>query len=263
MNYNPVSIDAFLRDNYSHRVAGKIMIIYSLLKCEITSLLHDDNWYSYLFNDISSGCNKPEDILENKLTILTFNYDVSLDYYLYNSLINTESLQKNNTAYDYINALKNNYIKHLYGQVYDNENILKNYGTLHMRFENIQTNMRRFVTAVQNKNNIKLINDERNSISSSCDIQKIIQQSNEIIIIGFSFDRDNLDILGFPYELSKYRKFLSGKELKYMDYKGQMNSLYNQFNEIQKQHKNILIIRSPADLIINAYQNDFKIYLYK
>lgn len=86
VNFTPISIDTFLRDNESHNLAGIIMIIYSLMKCETKPLKSSDpkgNWFSQLFNDILSDCESPEIILDNKLSIFTLNYDMSIDFYLY------------------------------------------------------------------------------------------------------------------------------------------------------------------------------------
>lgn len=52
VDFDPVSIDAFLRDHPAYSKAGKIMIVYSLLKHENKSAFtfnHEekDNWYSF------------------------------------------------------------------------------------------------------------------------------------------------------------------------------------------------------------------------
>lgn len=91
--FNPISIDTFLRDNPSHALAGKIMIVYSLLKSEDRKKFEmaqskeereeQDNWYRYLLNDMSScSADDPEFLLQNKVSFITFNYDLSLDFYL-------------------------------------------------------------------------------------------------------------------------------------------------------------------------------------
>lgn len=124
MDYDPVSIDAFLRDNNSLEKAGKIMIIYSLLKKEDRSFFgmreKSDNWYSLLFNDILSGCVKPDDISKNKLNIITFNYDLSLECALHQKIKNTEFLKENDVCNNYITELESK-IKHVYGGLYSKD----------------------------------------------------------------------------------------------------------------------------------------------
>ncbi len=58
------------------------------------------------------------------------------------------------------------------------------------------------------------------------------------------------------------------KKLKYMDFKGRMNSLGEQFKGIkqcyfQRTGVELEIACSTAESIIDAYQNDFKIYLWR
>jgi Fic family protein len=109
--FNPISIDTFLCHNKSHQEAGQTMIIYSLLKCENEKVfsywwqteredrsgnkIESDNWYCNLINDLLLDCSdKPEKLLDNKLHIVTFNYDMSIDYYLYDQLKNIGSIKK-------------------------------------------------------------------------------------------------------------------------------------------------------------------------
>lgn len=95
--FDPLTIDSFLRDHHQFREIGRLMIAYVLLKCEKKiSFSKDyrnpefdisDNWYSHLIHDIKSDCQSPDDILNNKVNFITFNYDISLEYYLFSRLI--------------------------------------------------------------------------------------------------------------------------------------------------------------------------------
>ncbi len=275
IDFDPVSIDSFLRDHPSYTVAGKIMIIYSLLKCEDKNrFTHEDrgesadNWYSFFINDILSGCNNPNDITNNKLNIITFNYDLSLDYCLYKKLSNIELFKKNTAVQNFISDLIKTKINHVYGQLYD-DNLL-DYGEFYITNETKNPhdiNMKRFLKAIQCMDLIKSIHQERIKTTK---YQLLIKEAKEIIIIGFGFDRDNLTMLGFPEKIVEYYKFLKGKKLKYLDFKGQMNSLHDQFSAVVNFSKHrrgakdeFIITRSIATSIISAYQNDFKIYLYQ
>lgn len=264
-DFDPVSIDAFLRDHPAHTKAGKIMIVYSLLKHEnITKFKKDqkqnDNWYSFLLNDLLSGCDNPDDITKNKLSIITFNYDLSLDYYIEKKLSEIGFLKDSKTAKQYISTLVSENIYHVYGKLYD-EKPTEVYGNYYgdpttRNYE--KDNSKRFMKAVRSYRSIKSIYQERKKEEK---YSTVINNSTEIKIIGFGFDRDNLDMLSFPFNEAQYGDFLRGKTLKYMDYKGQMNSLSYQFDRIKQKFK-LSITRSTTDNITNAYQNDFKIYLY-
>lgn len=310
---DPVSIDAFLRDNPSYAQAGKMMILYSLLKREDPSKFNinqsDDNWYSLLLNDLVSECaDSPNKLSENKIKFITFNYDVSLDYFLHSRLKKIENFVKSDDksespADSFLNALD---IEHVYGYLYSLVNT-DQYGKYidiseDNKFPNIQIswvgsatqqssspsltslkliqNFKRFIFSFDQYNNIKTMYDERNNPTERDQMivkhKEALQWAEEIIFIGFGFDRDNLNMLGIPDTLSEYTQMLPGKTIRYLNYKGMMTSLSFEFKNIQEERnallnitsrkdksKTINIIQSTADTICSAYQNDFKKFLFK
>lgn len=92
----PINIDSFLKDNLRYQKIGKQMVAYQILKHEKLkpydrSLFPINNWHTFLIDAIRSKCHTPQDIFNNKkLTIITFNYDVSLEYDLYHMLTNRD-----------------------------------------------------------------------------------------------------------------------------------------------------------------------------
>ncbi len=83
------SIDAFLETDREHSSLGKYLIAQELKKHEdIDNLFppHNSGWYQYLFNSLLVD-GKPN-FSSNKLNIITFNYDRSLEAYLYTALQN-------------------------------------------------------------------------------------------------------------------------------------------------------------------------------
>ncbi len=295
--FDPISIDAFLRDNPSYAKAGKTMIIYSLLKrenknkFEINKSLRtdekDDNWYSLLLNDIVSECaDKPNALLDNNIRFITFNYDLSLDHYLQSRLKNIELFSQvapkspTTLADEFLNNLL---IRHVYGHLYDldssaygqyadinpGENSLRHVGP---PTKNSIQSFKRFIFSLCNYKNIKTMYDER---QNSANLKQEIKDhksdliwAKDIIFIGFGFDRDNLNILGIPDELRSTQRILDNKTIKYLNYKGEMNSLFQEFKTLGnnigsfKPVSTIQIVQSNADSISRAYQNDFKKYLF-
>ena len=236
---DPVSIDAFLRDNPSYSQAGKMMILYSLLKREDPLKFNinqsDDNWYSLLLNDLVSECaDSPNKLSKNEVKFITFNYDVSLDYFLHSRLKKIENFvtsddTSESPAESFLNALD---IEHVYGQLYLHVNsdqygkyidLSEDNKLLNIKISWIESttqqsppftslkliqNFKRFIFSFEQYNNIKTMYDERNNPTERA--QRIakhkdaIQWSEEIIFIGFGFDRDNLNLLGMPDTLSEY-----------------------------------------------------------
>lgn len=296
-DFDPISIDAFLRDNPTYADAGKIMILYSLLKREDPDKFHmnqcSDNWYSLLLNDLISECaDNPEKLSGNKVKFITFNYDVSLDFYLQSRIKKIEifiktSEQLSSPADKFLEELD---IKHVYGQLYSSVDI-NQYGAYFDFSDEIGEsassddsipslglikNFKRFVYSFAHFDNIKTMYDERNDPTEKEEMvslyRSLIQWANEIIFVGFGFDRDNLNMLSIPDRLHDYEQLFSGKTIRYLNYKGNMKSLVQEFEKIQEHcnelafkqcKKKINIIQSNADSICSAYQNDFKKFLFR
>ncbi|SEG40875.1 hypothetical protein SAMN02746093_02841 [Legionella quinlivanii DSM 21216] len=310
---DPVSIDAFLRDNPSYARVGKMMILYSLLKREDPLKFNmnqsNDNWYSLLLNDLVSECaDNPYKLTENKIKFITFNYDVSLDYFLRSRIKKIENFIKNDEksqspADSFLSELN---IEHIYGQLYplvkfeqygkyidiSEDNKLAKIQFSDSRSPSRQSfsspstspkliqNFKRFIFSFEQHSNIKTMYDERNN-STERDLVIVknndeLRWAEEIIFIGFGFDSDNLNMLGFPNTLSDYIQMLRGKTIRYLNYKGMMKSLAFEFENIQMERhallspnsrkdksKIISIIQSMAETISSAYQNDFKKFLFK
>ena len=106
------SIDTFLEPRKKdERYLGKLAIANALIPCENDELLfYSTSWYSILFNQINSSF---ENFDKNKISFITFNYDRSLEYFLFTTLKNR--YQK--TEAECAAKLKNIPIVHLYGKL--------------------------------------------------------------------------------------------------------------------------------------------------
>ncbi len=265
--FNPISIDTFLRDNPSHAVAGKIMINYSLLKKEQLrkfEIENQDDWYRYLLNDMSSQSgDNPESLLQNKVSFITFNYDLSLDYYLYNRLLKIEQFHAKTggkqIGEQFWATLSSARIKHVYGQLYSHE-LLDKYGQFGSNNSTINR-FKRFLFALENRDQIKLMQEDRKILTSQ--FESFVKKAEEIIVIGFAFDRSNLDVLGFPQSAKEYRNF-KNKTIKILNFKGEITHLKEESDNINSINRlaNVDFKISTAEKIIHAYLNDFKTHLY-
>tara|TARA_R110000868_G_scaffold395125_1_gene666672 strand:+ start:274 stop:1446 length:1173 start_codon:yes stop_codon:yes gene_type:complete len=268
----PISIDNFLRVNPSFRAAGKLMITYCLLKCEDPNkfeINNNDNWYPYLLNDILHTCaDRPENISKNNLEIVSFNYDVSLDRYLFDKLSNTEILTNYDPAKSYLEQFN---IQHIYGSLYDAKQ-QQSYGKYFSDEDSSKNNpeekvikkLKRFNASFNLQDNISVMYEERLGNNK---FKESLMRNEEIIIIGFGFDRTNLDILGFPKKLLEYNDIFPRKTIKYLNYKGKMTALDFEFEEIKQKcegrsiggiPQKVKIVKSHAESIKDAYSYDFK-----
>ena len=82
------SVDAFLEHRPDLVDIGKIEIALDLMTHEKYTLLFEaeNNWYDYLFQQMDCEFT---DFPKNKITFITFNYDRTLEFYLFNALINS------------------------------------------------------------------------------------------------------------------------------------------------------------------------------
>ena len=83
------SVDAFLEGRADLIAVGKAAIACSLISKEIPENVVEcpaskNNWYAYLWSRLRTL--NPADLPRNRLSIITFNYDRSLEYFLYNAI---------------------------------------------------------------------------------------------------------------------------------------------------------------------------------
>ena len=198
------SIDRFLKDNPSLLYPGKLAIILSILEKERNSRflfeikdeeLKKQDWYSDLFNELISdfkGANSFQ--INNKINFITFNYDRSLEYFLYTNLINHYNDDDENTL---IQQLRQIQIIHVYGKT----------GNLPWQVEEKKDSLPykpKYTDYHPDKflKNIYIIDDERDNPNIEV-AKKLIRDSERVFFLGFGFAQENLDILDIPNILIK------------------------------------------------------------
>lgn len=110
------SVDAFLELRRDFEGIGKEAIAQALIPCEIWNYLFhgtaQENWYKYLFGQLRTP--RVEQIADNKIIFLTYNYDRSLEHFLFTSIAN---LYKVPFAEGVAQVLAEMPIIHLHGQL--------------------------------------------------------------------------------------------------------------------------------------------------
>lgn len=200
------SIDFFLARNpdFLEDGLGKIAIVTSIIEAETMSRFNSyekrmEDWYSTLFNEmIDLGIPNPsgfEIFGENKVTFITFNYDRSLEQYLYLSLRN--SFRSANEA-SIINSLLRIPIYHVYGVLgelpWQNRNGYE-YGLSlkDLYWGNIQK-LAENVDMVFEKNQLDF------------DIMgQALENAKRIFFLGFGYSRPNLEVLRISQYLNPFQ----------------------------------------------------------
>jgi hypothetical protein len=201
----PLNIDSFLRYNKQYAPLAKTLIADILLKnARPTQPNKEEDWYRYLFHALTYGCkvdqkdtsgNPDIEFSIKNLTIITFNYDTSLEQYLHKAFKNVQAFK--DRADDLI-ALLGKQIHHVYGKLQDKE------------FYDL---------GLCQKNDINKINKERPQyVEKSAEqidtiggekpqkplLKEILptdpNQHSRVIILGYGFDEENNQNIGLTFE---------------------------------------------------------------
>lgn len=185
------SIDLFLARNRQFSEIGKKAIVLSILEVERNSRFREDmsdrsqDWYSYLFRKMTEDLIDPESYDNfdgNQVTFITFNYDRSLEHFLYESLSNAFSSAPTKNI---INQLRRIQIFHVYGVV---DKLLWQGGSTAYRSDY-------GMSAIEEmKNNIRLIH-ERTRLDIRA-MEVAMHNASRFYFLGFGYAEENLNILG-------------------------------------------------------------------
>jgi hypothetical protein len=200
------SIDWFLKKYPRYSLIGKFLILHHILQAENDSKFLEEmkpenkkqDWYWYLYNEMSKypkGEINPVLFLENKIKFITFNYDRSLENFLFKCYSNGHDFTSFGTTA--LELFKTICIKHVYGKVAkfdwerEGEELCIGYKGYRQNYHTLNTL----------KDNIHLI-DERSS-KKNMELGKLIMNAERIFFLGFSYADENLEMLEIPKVLNK------------------------------------------------------------
>jgi len=180
------SVDSFLEHREEFIEIGKTAIAMALISFENEWELfkHDGNsWYEYLFNELNTQF---DDFNENKLSILTFNYDRSLEYFLLTALKNLYGRPTEKC----VEMLRSIPIIHLHGDLGGLPDLEK--GLVRAYHTSITTN-----TLGIASQRIKIIHEGIANEPQFTKAKKILSESKVICFLGFGYHELNMERLGF------------------------------------------------------------------
>lgn len=188
--HSPLSIDQFTeirRGNLENckdisNYAITYLISYSEDPEKLFLAPPKSHWLGEFWRILNAGINTAEDFIARcqSLTIISFNYDRALEYFLYHAISNTYPEIIDST----LEAEDNLFIKihHVYGTI--------------SRLKNLAYSDRLPINGLR-KGEINLINEARLS-KDTTEIRKSIQECDTLLFLGFSYQQENLAVLGFP-----------------------------------------------------------------
>ncbi|TAG74566.1 MAG: hypothetical protein EAZ24_10975 [Burkholderiales bacterium] len=146
----------------------------------------DDNWYEYLWARLTDGLPKSgiQSFGDNRLTVITFNYDTSLEQYLFTALKNSYGLT-DDVALDLLNKIP---ILHVYGRLaFDQVDRIPNpllYGVGGLGM------------ATKDAEQLRVMDENRlsdDALRERC--FRYFLEADRIVFLGFSFDSVNINRL--------------------------------------------------------------------
>ncbi len=193
------SVDAFLEQRGEFECVGKAAIAAALLPCERTIRLFDywiekrkeekgkdssekeGNWYDQLFDAIST---KFDELNPEKLSIITFNYDRSLEHYLFTGLRNTYG-KTNEECAEKLSVIR---IIHVYGSL----------GSLQWQVPNalsVEYDSRATAEIIKiAMENIKIIPEDEDvkEIAEFKEARQLLKSAERVYFLGFGYHPMNL-----------------------------------------------------------------------
>ncbi len=182
------SVDVFLEYRPEFLELGKTAIAASLIAYEIEGKLLEvkGNWYGYLFQRL--GPSLLRDVARSRLSVITFNYDRSLDQFLFLALQNAFNLK----AHEAVRFLKKIPIVHVYGTLGE----LPHVGGGGTRPYRRSDPARTVTDALAAKDSIKIV---PKGAEGDVDFGRSLQMLGEaevVCFLGFGYLPDNVERLG-------------------------------------------------------------------
>jgi hypothetical protein len=177
------SVDAFLEHRLEFLRVGKTASACALLPCEIEDRLFaggQQSWYEYFFNKLNA---RFDEFDKNSVSILTFNYDRSLEHYLITTLKNAYGKPLDECAA----MLSSLPIVHLYGQLGE----LPTLGTGGINYGASLTPD----TLLKSAKGIQIIHEDVTGKPQFQRAHNLLRDSERICFVGFGYDRINLSRL--------------------------------------------------------------------
>ncbi len=185
------SIDAFLFRRPEFNAIGKFAIAAHISQLEDASRLDsaadNEHWYRLIWNRMVADTVAARDIRRNRIRFISFNYDRSLERFLFGVIKHTYGVP-DGEAYELMRSLG---IVHVYGQVGD-FSYEGNRDQARVYDPELTPNALRIAAA-----GIRLIPEERGRDERFDLARKWLDMAERVCFLGFGFDATNCENLGF------------------------------------------------------------------
>lgn len=188
------SIDKFILFNPHLERIGKYSIAVTINDYETRSTFREkmekekeeEDWYSYLYNELIEEIEHANDLPDSpsfqNLRIITFNFDRSLEYFLYQSLLNSFENLDNKSMLELIKQIG---VHHVFGQI----------GSLPYYESPLVVNYRDKIKFGQLSEICEQINIVAPENQNQSKYRELVEWADKIFFLGFGFDMENMEIL--------------------------------------------------------------------
>ena len=180
------SVDAFLEHRPEFIDIGKFTIAQALIPHENLSTLFiaENNWYQYLFQHLNAPL---DDFAKNAISFITFNYDRSIEQFLFTALSNTHGAPVDEVS----EVLRGIRIVHVHGQL----GYLPWQDANGRPYENVFDTSETRARAEK----IKIIYEAIDADEDFVTAQAILKDAARVHFLGFGYHETNMRRLGFPW----------------------------------------------------------------
>ena len=182
------SVDTFLARRPDLVEVGKLLITFEIASKEADGNLHrlgnDDDWYRHLWNRLVSDADNIRDVTTSALRIVTFNYDRSLEAFMFDAAQNTFNLNQQD-AQAFVDELQ---IRHVYGEI----------GKFHFDPAVGSPYEWRPSELAERAAGIRIIPEARMNDGPFPEVRTWFEWAQDICFVGFGFDRLNCERLNLP-----------------------------------------------------------------
>ncbi len=245
------SIDYFLNQHPDLAEFGKFLVYISITGCE-SEYIHtnepNEDWYARVWDQLREGANKWQDLKANQLKVITFNYDNSIENYMFEAFTNMYQAPALG-ALDFVSRLN---VIHVFGDTSASPvDGVRKYGEP-VRIEDFELTTERAQSLLTIHERSKVHDKVMN------EIELAMQWPDKVIVLGFGFHTENIDIIDLPRVIKpdfKCDRYFSARGMSMSTMDSKMKYLYR--NENFRNGWEVPTHYLPVDQVANHGNNKF------
>ncbi|MBS1727358.1 MAG: hypothetical protein JST51_11605 [Armatimonadetes bacterium] len=197
----PSSIDLFLHLNPRLARIGKVAIASVILQGERRCLTaftsqdrstkpEDGDWYEFLWHQLHAGIHTRADLFKNDISVITFNYDTSLENYIFRRFLDLVQDTSGSQAEEFVCHLN---IAHVFGSTGGLpfgrvRKFADSWSINASNRERIYDEIERDLLTIGEVDKVNKGHRER--------LRQMIKEAEKIIVLGFGCHMENMEIIG-------------------------------------------------------------------